>query len=835
MAKTKAERMKAYRAKKKEQMGEKWLRQERERVRGYYVPTDELNEKKKSQRRLKNRMAGIRHYHKHKKSKETGADSTVGAEASTSKELQSDSVSSSGVDSSTEIRSTSPGVATLPVKFPFQSMRDFRSKGGSKRVSRALKRSKERIETLEDKNEDLQRKLKTVQRRLQRYEARKIPTTPRSKSDKVLKNAGINPNSVPEVRKRLIYVECINEEVKKAVETNTSMSRNILKTVSGNIIKKYRMKNFMQKMTSLNRRHVLVDKSMKVSKRKVMTEKITKMKEEVVDFYNRDDNSRMMPGKADAVKVGRGKQQKRVLNDYLSNLFLKYKAESNYNMSFSTFCRLRPNNVSLVNFASRSVCLCSKHQNFSYKLKALNNLGATTVTSPDAFVESYKHSAGSFDELLKKIPQGDVKYFQWKRVKLQNNKERMRIVENNTPRDDFIATMKKEFEEFDAHVDRVKKQYKSVKDMKQKLPNNHILIQMDFSENYTCQTVEEIQSAYWNSSMVTLHPTILYFNNANGDMDHKSLVFVSEILQHNASMVSAIVHKTVQVAKQCVPDLKHVHFWTDSPSSQYRNKSVFDLVNRFELEFGCKASWHYFESGHGKSACDGVGGTTKRNADNAVKQNKAVIQDANDFYAWAIQHESDISYIMITSDEYETSFKEVESRKELLKPIKGTMLVHAIAVDKTGKLVKRNTSCACDNCFSLEGFNGESECLWDTVTMKSDDRKPTEENTTTTDTDIDSREVQCKKGDFVIAVYEDKCYVGKVLEIDETDQTVNVDFMTQCGKIKNRYKWPSTKDTLWVKVTEILRLIDAPVATGKAGRMFCVQEDVVQFIDSQSF
>lgn len=27
----------------------------------------------------------------------------------------------------------------------------------------------------------------------------------------------------------------------------------------------------------------------------------------------------------------------------------------------------------------------------------------------------------------------------------------------------------------------------------------------------------------------------------------------------------------------------------------------------------------HFESGHGKSPCDGVGGTTKRNADNAVK------------------------------------------------------------------------------------------------------------------------------------------------------------------------------------------------------------------------
>jgi hypothetical protein len=47
---------------------------------------------------------------------------------------------------------------------------------------------------------------------------------------------------------------------------------------------------------------------------------------------------------------------------------------------------------------------------------------------------------------------------------------------------------------------------------------------------------------------------------------------------------------------------------------------VFDLISRFEVNHGCKASWLYFESDNGKSACDVVGGATKRNADNAVKQ-----------------------------------------------------------------------------------------------------------------------------------------------------------------------------------------------------------------------
>ena len=72
----------------------------------------------------------------------------------------------------------------------------------------------------------------------------------------------------------------------------------------------------------------------------------------------------------------------------------------------------------------------------------------------------------------------------------------MRIVETEIVREEFISTMKKEFSEFVGHVDRITKQYKSVKTMKENLPKNHVLVQMDFNENYNCQTMEEIQSAY---------------------------------------------------------------------------------------------------------------------------------------------------------------------------------------------------------------------------------------------------------------------------------------------------------------------------------------------------
>jgi len=58
------------------------------------------------------------------------------------------------------------------------------------------------------------------------------------------------------------------------------------------------------------------------------------------------------------------------------------------------------------------------------------------------------------------------------------------------------------------------------------------------------------------------------------------------------------------------------------------------LIANHKQIFGIRAVWKYFGAGHGKGPCDGLDGTTKRMADEAVKSGKVVIQDATDFFAW---------------------------------------------------------------------------------------------------------------------------------------------------------------------------------------------------------
>ena len=128
--------------------------------------------------------------------------------------------------------------------------------------------------------------------------------------------------------------------------------------------------------------------------------------------------------------------------------------------------------------------------------------------------------------------------------------------------------------------------------------------------------------------------------------------------------------------KELDQNVQKIHYWTDSPSSQYRNIFIFHEVAKHEDKFGMKANWNYFEAGHGKGPCCGLVGTTKRMADAAIRQGKAEIQDAHDFYKWAVNSSmKEVSFIFVCKDKCEREKAELNGLP--VKPVKDTMKLHA--------------------------------------------------------------------------------------------------------------------------------------------------------------
>ena len=210
------------------------------------------------------------------------------------------------------------------------------------------------------------------------------------------------------------------------------------------------------------------------------------------------------------------------------------------------------------------------------------------------------------DKIIDDIENERIAYSTWKRVDTGDGKKKVSLVVVDISKQHYKETCLSSILQFREHMRLVNNQYVEIRKLKENLPLNHVVAQLDFSENYTCTSMEEVQSAYWNQSMVTLHPVVIYYKSIEDGKEtlhHKSFTIISDELSHTASTVFAFLKQLLPLIKVELPSMKFIHYVSDSTTSQYRNKFVFDLLTNHQELFGLKASWQFFEAGHGKGPC----------------------------------------------------------------------------------------------------------------------------------------------------------------------------------------------------------------------------------------
>ena len=259
---------------------------------------------------------------------------------------------------------------------------NFKQRNAKKRVNRGISKANARAAKLEKQNELLRRTNKRLQKRLNRsnmtlsataFSSSVLSTesetdqplldspdenlTPKRLTMQQVLRTGVSPCHVPLVlRKRLLLGNVLVRELGLAVKSNKNGTQVIRNVAAGKICKKYRCASALGKGIKINRRKITetLDKSIAIKKRRRSDGVSDRMKSDVLSFLGRDDNSRQMPGKNDAKKVETGvKKQKRILNDYLKNLHLKFLSEEpDIRISLASFCRLRPLHIMPVNFTA---------------------------------------------------------------------------------------------------------------------------------------------------------------------------------------------------------------------------------------------------------------------------------------------------------------------------------------------------------------------------------------------------------------------------------------------------------------------------------------------------
>ena len=87
------------------------------------------------------------------------------------------------------------------------------------------------------------------------------------------------------------------------------------------------------------------------------------------------------------------------------------------------------------------------------------------------------------------------------------------------------------------------------------------------------------------------------------------------------------------------------------------------------------------------------------------------------------------------------------------------------------------------------------------------------------------------QGCFAVVLYYEIRYVGKVLEVDAEDDTLDISFMENCVKMEGKFRWPKPEDKLCIHKSDVLKCIE-PIAMAKTRRMFSVNEDVISFMQN---
>ena len=168
------------------------------------------------------------------------------------------------------------------------------------------------------------------------------------------------------------------------------------------------------------------------------------------------------------------------------------------------------------------------------------------------------------------------------------------------------------------------------KKQKYELDEKTAIVLVDFAENYSFVVQDEVQGFHWNNLQATLHPIVIYYRENGmsssifyitffimkfvflGLVINKSFCFISDDTEYDVPTLYLIQQFFTDYLKVKYSHIQKLIYFSDGCAGQYKNKKNFYNLCQHKNDFGIEAEWVFFATSHGKSPCDGIGGTVKR-------------------------------------------------------------------------------------------------------------------------------------------------------------------------------------------------------------------------------
>lgn len=205
---------------------------------------------------------------------------------------------------------------------------------------------------------------------------------------------------------------------------------------------------------------------------------------------------------------------------------------------------------------------------------------------------------------------------------------------------------------------------------------------MDFSEAWKCKYSSEIQSCHFGQNLpqLNLHTGMYYTKQVT-----TGFCTVSESKRQDASAIWTHMEPVLRDIRLKFPNVGTIHFWSDGPSKQYKNKKNFFLLCSVP-----RTTWNFFATSHGNGAPDGIGGTVKRTADRLLLLGNDIVE-GKIFHELVGKSLSSTQLYYITEADMQTCDALLS---QTLKPVPATRKIHQITPYGNG-IHCRLLSCFC--------------------------------------------------------------------------------------------------------------------------------------------
>ena len=196
-------------------------------------------------------------------------------------------------------------------------------------------------------------------------------------------------------------------------------------------------------------------------------------------------------------------------------------------------------------------------------------------------------------------------------------------------------------------------------------------IQIDWSENAKMTQAREEKKAYYEDCQVSVHAMHQWTSEGNQS--------VASLSDHTSHQVAAVMVSVKPVLESLVKNGKvKINIVSDLPTSQYRNKKIFYMIQQFANEYEVTVHWIYLEAGHGKGIPDSVGAVVKCAIKDIIMYNP---DDPRDTVDQLIQSGLQDHLPSVKMVVYSEDVNSLESKLPDIQRVVGTAKIHDVLVE----------------------------------------------------------------------------------------------------------------------------------------------------------